>query len=308
MRSVHRRFLAVLLAVTSFVGPVRAFGQSLYSDALLARIRTAAGSIAGPRPRELRFIAVAEAHPPLNYFVAGADTQRVTAVFSAFQIRFSDRWIMVDAGLDSGAIVRYYGSMEGISYSRARYDSLQLALRDADAVVLTHEHFDHADGVQHGPHFRQVAEKTVVTRAQRESWLTPPTRAFFPMAADSTSSFRTIDYDLVHPLAPGIVLIKAPGHSPGSQFVYVRLADDREVLLVGDLAWMMAGLTTNHQKPQAASDDLREDRAAIQREMDWVRSLMVSGTVAVAPCHDKERLDALVAQQLLHVGLDLRHN
>ena len=105
-----------------------------------------------------------------------------------------------------------------------------------------------------------------------------------------------------------MVLIRAPGHSPGSQFVYVRLADDREVLLVGDLVWMMPGLTLNRQKPQSASDGIKEDRGAIQRELDWVRSLLDAGVIAVTPSHDKGALDALVAKGVLRVGLDLRRN
>src|SRR5262249_16878962 len=141
-------------------------------------------------------------------------------------------------------------------------------LRDAEAVVLTHEHFDHATGVQRGPYFKQVASKTLLTNAQVQSWLHPPARAFFGMAADSVSGFRTIDYALVHSLAPGVVLVKAPGHSPGSQFIYVQLADGREVLLVGDLVDMMQGLELNRQKPQSASDDVKEDRGAIQLQMD----------------------------------------
>ena len=55
------------------------------------------------------------------------------------------------------------------------------------------------------------------------------------MSTDSASAFRTIDYDRLYAVAPGVVLVSAPGHSPGSQLVYVRLADYREVLLVGDL-------------------------------------------------------------------------
>jgi glyoxylase-like metal-dependent hydrolase (beta-lactamase superfamily II) len=33
--------------------------------------------------------------------------------------------------------------------------------------------------------------------------------------------------------APGVVLIKAAGHTPGSQMVHVRLASGKEVMLVG---------------------------------------------------------------------------
>jgi glyoxylase-like metal-dependent hydrolase (beta-lactamase superfamily II) len=306
LRSASIRLATVLLAVATYAYPSRVFAQANpYSAALLARIRTAARAIPGPRPRELRYIAIGEAHPPLSFLLAGADTQRVTSIIPAFQIRFADRWIMVDAALDSTAIVQYYGSMAGTAYSKSRYDSLQLALRAADAIVLTHEHFDHANGVQRSSYFKEVAPKTLLTSAQRQSLLHPPTRAFFPMSADSASGFGAVEYDLVHALAPGVVLIKAPGHSPGSQFVYVRLADGHEILLVGDLVWMMAGLTMNHQKPQAASDDLTEDRAAVQLQMDWVRSVMSSDSVAVVAGHDKQWLDTLVGRGLLHVGLDL---
>ena len=88
----------------------------------------------------------------------------------------------------------------------------------------------------------------------------------------------------------------------------VRLADDREVLLVGDLVWMMPGLAMNRQKPQAPSNEIQEDRAAIQREIDWVRSLIDAGAIAVTPSHDKRQLDALVARGVLRLGLDLRRN
>jgi glyoxylase-like metal-dependent hydrolase (beta-lactamase superfamily II) len=256
----------------------------------------------------LRYLAVAEVPLRLNMFVAATSPDLVTMVFPVFQIRFADHWIMVDAALDSAAMIQNYGPSAGAGYSSARYDSIQNGLRDAETVVLTHEHFDHAVGVQRGPYFKQVASKTVLTKAQLQSLLNPPARAFLRLSPDSASGFRVIDYDLVHALAPGVVLIKAPGHSPGSQFVYVRLADAREVLLVGDLVWMMPGLTMNRQKPQAASDDIKEDRGAIQREIDWVRSLMDAGVIAVTPSHDKGQLDALVARGVLRVGLDLRRN
>jgi glyoxylase-like metal-dependent hydrolase (beta-lactamase superfamily II) len=89
--------------------------------------------------------------------------------------------------------------------------------------------------------------------------------------------------ELLYALAPGVVLIQAPGHSPGSQFVYVQLANGQEILLIGDLVWMMAGLENNHQKPQGVSESIKEDRVAIQAEMDWVRQIMGTTTIAVVP-------------------------
>jgi hypothetical protein len=39
-----------------------------------------------------------------------------------------------------------------------------------------------------------------------------------------------------------MVLIKAAGHTPGSQMVYVVLDSRREYLLIGDAAWHMDGV------------------------------------------------------------------
>jgi glyoxylase-like metal-dependent hydrolase (beta-lactamase superfamily II) len=206
--------LAVTIAATMCWQPCVLLGQgNPYTDVLLPRIRAAAQSIPGQRPRELRYVSLGEARRPLNLSLAISDTQRVTSVLPVFQIRFADRWIMVDAGLDSTGMVQNLGPMAAVGFPQTRYDSVQRALRDADAVVLTHEHFDHAIGVQRGPYFKQVASKTLVTSAQVESWLHPPAPVFLRMAPDSVSGFRRIDYDLVYAVAPGVVLIKAPGHT-----------------------------------------------------------------------------------------------
>jgi len=45
-----------------------------------------------------------------------------------------------------------------------------------------------------------------------------------------------------------MALIKAPGHTPGSQMVYVALQSGKEVLLSGDVAWHMDGVRMNTGK------------------------------------------------------------
>src|SRR5262245_49587284 len=95
-----------------------------YTDALLPRIRAAAQSIPGARPRELRYVSLGAARRPLSASVAISDTQRVTSVLPVFQIRFADRWIMVDAGLDSTGMVENLGPMAGVGFPQVRYDSV----------------------------------------------------------------------------------------------------------------------------------------------------------------------------------------
>lgn len=276
-----------------------------FPDSLLDQVRTLARSIPGERPRAVHVVKLAESTGPLSNYVAGADSQRVPSCFSVFQIRYRDRWIVVDAGLDREVITQFYGPNNRLTFWPDRYDRIQAALRDAEHVVLTHEHLDHAVGVTRGPYFRQVAAKTLLTAEQVQAFLDPPSRGIVRLAADTAALFPMLRYDRLFPLAPGVVLIKAPGHTPGSQFVYVRLESGREILLAGDVAWQTEGLATGRQKPDATVRALAEDREAVQAQLDWVRRIFAGGTVAVVLSHDSRSLDALVSRGVLVNDLDL---
>jgi glyoxylase-like metal-dependent hydrolase (beta-lactamase superfamily II) len=297
---------AVALALAGASVPASLAAQAApFSDSLLDQVRALARSVPGERPRAVHVIKLAESTGALSNYVAGADSQRVPSCFAVFQIRYSDRWIVVDAGLDREAIAQFYGANNRLTFWPDRYDRIQAALRDAEHVVLTHEHLDHAVGVTRGPYFRQVAAKTLLTAEQLQAFLSPPSRGIVRLAADTAAFFPTLRYDRLFPLAPGVVLIKAPGHTPGSQFVYVRLESGREILLAGDVAWQTEGLATGRQKPDATARALGEDREAVQAQLDWVRRVFEGGTVAVVLSHDSRSLDALVARGVLVSDLDL---
>ena len=62
------------------------------------------------------------------------------------------------------------------------------------------------------------------------------------LTPDQAARFIVVDYEKYLPVAPGIVLIKAAGHTPGSQMVYIALESGRELLLIGDTTWHMDGV------------------------------------------------------------------
>jgi len=304
MTTIRRALAAAGLAALALPPLLRAQAAP-YDDSLLARVRALAATTAGERPQTIRVMKILESSGPLRNYVAVADSTRVASCFPVFQIRWRDRWIVVDAALDSAAIVETYGARSLPLFHRDRYDSLELALRDADRVVLTHEHVDHAVGIERGPYFATVAAKTLLTEEQLQSLMDPKAHGIVRLAADSAAAFPVLRYGLLYPLAPGVLLIKAPGHTPGSQFVYVRLVSGREVLIAGDLVWQHEGLTEDVQKPEATSRSLGEDRHAIQRELEWVRKLWQGGEVAVVLSHDSRLLDSLVTSGALVSGFDL---
>ena len=304
----RRRFIQAfaLLGLVAWTSPVRAGAQaSPWNDSLLERVRTLARSVPGERPRSLHFLKVAESSGPLASFVAGADSQVVPVAYPVFQIRYRDRWIVVDAGFDQAAVTEYFGANSRLRFFADRYDRMQTALRGAEHVVLTHEHLDHAIGVQRGPYFSEVAARTLLTAEQVRALLDPPTRAFVRLSPDSAAAFPALRYDLLFPLAPGVVLIRAAGHTPGAQYVFVQLADGREVLIAADLAWQHEGLETSRQRSEATSTRLGEDRAAVQAQLEWARRIHEAGQVSIVLSHDSRLLDSLIARGVLRDGFDL---
>ena len=308
LRTSWRRVVLALAALGAgaWTSPARAGAQaSPWNDSLLERVRALARSVPGERPRSLHVLKIAESSGPLSNFVAGADSQRVPVAYPVFQIRYRDRWIVVDAGMDREAITEFYGPNSRLEFFPDRYDRMQLALRDAGHVVLTHEHLDHAIGVERGPYRPQVAARTLLTPEQLRTLLDPPTRAYLRLAAESAAAYPTLRYDLLFPLAPGVVLIRAAGHTPGAQYVFVQLANGREVLIAADLAWQLEGLTTARQRPEATSTRLGEDREAVQAQLEWARRIFEGGRVAIVLSHDSRLLDSLVARGTLRGGFDL---
>jgi len=296
-------------AVSLFVAAAgcSAAGRSIvhapaYSDALLDKARAAARAVPGDLPRSLRFLKFAEFKTPLSGAVGGAGDEIVEGAYTAFQVRYPGGWVMVDAGVD-----RQVETDTTVTIHQDRYQRIQDALRGANLIVVTHEHYDHVAGVIHTPARDLIAPKTILTRAQVQSLRAglPRNSPLLHLAPTDAAQYIVIDYEKVYPLAPGMVLVKAPGHTPGSQMVYVQLDSGQELLLIGDIVWFMAGIERRLQKPAAISRELREDRHALQQQLEWLSGLSQRQHIVLVNCHDDAWFESLVNQGLLQDDLDL---
>jgi glyoxylase-like metal-dependent hydrolase (beta-lactamase superfamily II) len=111
------------------------------------------------------------------------------------------------------------------------------------------------------------------------------------------AKYLVVDYDKYWPLAAGIALVKAPGHTPGSQMVYVALESGREYLLIGDAAWHMDGVRLMKGK---AAPWITEDQPAVMRQLTWLNELSRSEPrLVIVASHDEEEHKELVQQGIL---------
>jgi len=102
------------------------------------------------------------------------------------------------------------------------------------------------------------------------------------------------------------VLIKAPGHTPGHQMVYVRLDSGREYLLIGDVGWTLDNVSQLKLPPAATIRRISEDASALMHQLRWIKSVMEQDRLVVIPSHDDKLLQDLAAKQLIGEQLMLR--
>jgi glyoxylase-like metal-dependent hydrolase (beta-lactamase superfamily II) len=258
--------------------------------------------IPGTPPRSLHVLRFASHKEPQSASLDGGSKELIRiSTLSVYQIRFTDGWIMVDAGIDQST---FASRVPGATIPQDNYELIQRALVGARSIVVTHEHDDHVAGVIRTPARNIIAPKTLLTRAQVQTLIEHPNNPSVRLDASWSDKYLVIDYDLLYPLAPGVVLIKAPGHTPGSQMVYVHLASGKEILLIGDITWEMAGIELQRQKPEGVSKALGEDRAAIQKEIEWLHNVM--GELNLVNSHDDDSITAKIRAGVLQDGLDVQ--
>jgi len=265
----------------------------------LDAVRAAAAAEGGERPQAVRSALLAEAALPRAAIFAGESFDPHPMVHQVFQIVFPDDGFgLVDAGFDQAFFEQ---GMQG-SFRPGVRERIQDALARAQWIVITHEHGDHLQGLAAFPSPEDLLGRLVLTRPQLGSdrWLDD---VDFP--AVLREQVEPVPGDRLHALAPGVVLIPAAGHTPGSQIVYVGLADGRELLLIGDVAWHMDQIRELHYRPRLVTDlYLGEDREAVLHQFRALHDLLeAQPAVTIVPSHDRQQRRALVASGLLREDL-----
>lgn len=279
-------FAALLLACCG-IG-ANAFGADAPASwsADMAEIRAVAAMIPGARAERINVAKVAESRRTQNFAVKGAKAVPAVQARTAYQVVFRDGAIMIDSGMDLETH-RFFGRGAEEPYFAATAKAVDAALLRARAIVLTHEHGDHAGGVITSAHGAELARKTVLTRDQMLTLMNHPQMPSIRLSAEAASRFVVLDYDRYYPLAPGIALIKAPGHTPGSQMIYVALRSGREYVFVGDVAWHLDGIRLVKGKD---APWIEEPEDLMLAELAWLQRLMVEdANVHIVVSHDEDQ-------------------
>jgi len=267
----------------------------------LDQIRQVAGMIPGRRALRINALKFAESRRSKKFSVQGAPDEPSVQARTVFQVVFADGTVMIDSGMDE-QVHRFFGRGVVEPYYPDAAKQVERALRGARSIIITHEHGDHVAGVIRTPFVAELAPKTLLTRAQVQVLETDPQMPEIKITPEMASRYNVIDYEKYLPLGPGLALIKAPGHTPGSQMVYVALESGREYLFIGDTAWHMDSVRLIKGK---AAPWIQEDEAALLAQLTWLNELSrTEKNLFIVASHDNEEHKELISKGILGNGLE----
>ncbi len=172
----------------------------------------------------------------------------------AFVLEWADgRLLLVDAGMRREAALEFGGPLEALGGAspiepRASVaDALGASAAKVRGIVFTHLHTDHVEGVLGlcMPERKdKLAAFMTVAQDERFNYTTRPGRALLDEA--TCVERRVLPEDRLRPLPgfPGVAVLDAGGHTPGSEIVLARVRGQGPD--AGERLYAFAGDTVNH--------------------------------------------------------------
>jgi glyoxylase-like metal-dependent hydrolase (beta-lactamase superfamily II) len=255
----------------------------------LKAVRQLASSLPGDKPVSIHVERVSglEGMPSMG-ILAGSGWGKTDLYMYSYQLVFPASTGLVDvAMIDEG----------NHAYDPKALARVEQAMLTAGFIVITHEHYDHLGALTTHPELARVLPHTLLTAQQLSH---PEKMKPAKFAEGALTGYVPLDYQGLHAVAPGVVLISSPGHTPGSQLVYVQQADGQEFLFLGDVAWHLDNVQQVKERARLVTLLIGEDRGEVLAQLATLHALLEQEpALHQVPGHDGQVVQGLIARKLL---------
>lgn len=255
----------------------------------MAEMRRFAAEQPGDAPLRVEYRQVAWRRVPGNVFAAGSGFKRRLISIMAFRVVYANGSSIM---IETGTTPQYARELGMESFDAAAQASVDTAMRGASAILVTHEHGDHLGGLARlagAPGGGELLAKARLNRHQVPAGKTstglpwPPGLRADPGLNDAAPQS----------VAPGVMVIPTPGHTPGSQMIFVRLQNGTEFLFAGDTATMAVSWKEQRPPSRLVTDFYApQNRSAV---IGWLKALEQIKTenpaLVIVPGHDLDWIE-----------------
>ncbi|MCK4777441.1 MAG: MBL fold metallo-hydrolase, partial [Actinomycetia bacterium] len=310
---MYRKFkiftaLTLSVLILLFIAKIILFDLSNISEKTsyeidLDNIRQLASADVKELPIHINSLVVSEFSYPASIAVAGDGLfKNYRLITPLYQIIYRDKSILIDTGIDEKNHQKYFSKFP---FYKEKFNKAVKAMEKADKILLTHEHMDHIGGLGGLPGIENFTKysKIIITEEQLNS------RVFKDviLPQEFKENLIPVKYDKYYSPASGIVFIKAAGHTPGSQMIYVQLADNSEFIFVGDVVWHNNSIKNLKERANLVKHAfLKEDVSAVQGQIRALHNLIYiqKERINLVISHDSDQYNNYIREGILKEGLE----
>lgn len=222
----------------------------------------------------------------------------------AFVLEWADgRILLIDAGMTPeqatafGRRIELLGAGDAIVPHRSTADALGIDAARVRGVIFTHPHTDHTGGIGAlcGAIGHDMAVFMTTAQAQRPNYTTRPGLA---QIRDATCA-RPVRLDggplMPVPGFPGVSVVDAGGHTPGSQIVVAEIGggdETRRLVFTGDIINNIDGVAYDLPKPWTYRTLVVPESDARQAELRrFLKQLQDEAGATLLVSHDQLALE-----------------
>ena len=223
----------------------------------------------------------------------------------SFVLEWPDgRIFLIDLGMDAesatafGRNLEWMAGGEPIAFHGSTAQRLGDAVDRVRGLAFTHLHTDHTSGIAELCQARSAPLRFLQARrqAERANYTTRPGRAQLETAGCLEPEILEGAARMPVPGFPGVSVVAAGGHTPGSQIFVAHVRDGRRVrtwVLTGDVVNHLDAVRFDLPKPRLYSLlVVPESRDRLQKLRVWLRDLAQTHGASLVVSHDELAIQA----------------